>query len=190
MSLTAVTIQLCRADRVTGSLAGSGGRGAHGEEVRQAAVGGVALPRATVCAMEITEDDEEDVLIERFGLDPAGPQLDEIRVLLAEQTALGMSANTLVMRLLCVYLFDNGSLGDVMRIWRAKRSGWDSQFSVDVKLLCGAGLAETKAFLAASSDELAAEALEYLVKCENSDFGGFTPAGYSAEQRAYYTPRA
>lgn len=141
--------------------------------------------------MEITEDDDEDVLIEHFGMSPTGPQLAEIRALLAQQTGHGMSANTLIMRLLCVYLFDNGSLDDVLDIWRAKRSGWDSHFSVDVQLLCGAGLAETKAFLAASSDELAGEALDYLVKCEEAgDFEEFTPAAYSAVQRDYYTPRA
>jgi hypothetical protein len=141
--------------------------------------------------MEITDDHDEDVLIEHFGMRPTGPQLDEVRALLAEQTERGLESNTLIMRLLCVYLFDNGSLDDVLPIWRAKRSGWDSQFSVDVQLLCGAGLAETKDYLAGSSDEHAAEALEYLLLCEEADdFEDFTPAGYSAVQHDYYTPRA
>jgi hypothetical protein len=141
--------------------------------------------------MEITQDDDEDVLIRHFGLNPTSAQLDEIRILLAEQTGHGLTANTLIMRLLCVYLFDNGSLDDVMNIWRAKRSGWDSQFSIDVQLLCGPGLAETKAFLATSGDEHAAEALEYLVQCEAAeDFVDFAPATFSAAQHDYYTPRA
>jgi hypothetical protein len=134
---------------------------------------------------------DEDELLRRYGLTPSESELDEIRELLARQAELGFDADTEVMKLCCVQLFNHGSPDDVLRIWQAKESGWDAHCSIDVQLLCGAGLAETKAFLAASSGELASQALEYIVACEAADdFEDFTVASRSAGYREYYTPLA
>lgn len=58
---------------------------------------------------------------------------------------------------------------------------------LDVQLLCGAGLAATKAFLAAQADPAAAEALEYIEECEQAgDFTDFSPDAYLQTHRAYF----
>ena len=128
----------------------------------------------------------------RFGLDPTPAQLDEVRALLARKTSEeSTDEHTLVMKYYCVLLFNNGSVDDVLPIWRAKESGWDAHFSIDVQLLCGAGLAETKAYLAAHPSEEAKKALDYLSGCENTgDFDNFTPEERSKWYRHYYEPLA
>jgi hypothetical protein len=131
---------------------------------------------------------DEDELFEHYGLNPSDSELDEIRALLREQTELGFDSDTLVMKLCCVYLFNNGSLDDVLPIWTAKESSWDAHHSIDVQLLCGAGLAETKAFLAAHPDDVAKKALDYVTRCEAAyDFNNFSVAQRSAWYEEYYT---
>ena len=140
----------------------------------------------------VEDDDEEDEITRRFGLHPAGEHLDEVRAIIAEQTALGLSAHTLLMRICCVLLFNAGHVTDSLLIWRAKESGWDAHFSIDVQLLCGAGLPETMAYLEAeaSRDPEAAKALAYLSACSKPgvDFDGFTPKARSAMYDRYYLP--
>ena len=48
------------------------------------------------------------------------------------------------MKLCCVQLFNAGGLRDVAMIWHAKTSSWDAHCSIDVQLLCAAGLGERK----------------------------------------------
>ena len=53
--------------------------------------------------------------------------------------------------------------------------------------LCGAGLEQTKAFLAAAGTDEANAAFEYLRHCEASgDFKGFSVAWGAAELRRFY----
>lgn len=97
----------------------------------------------------------EDELLQRYGLHPTGPDLDQVREILRGEVArerhrLG-DGDTELMKLCCVQLFHHGSLADVLLIWQAKESGWDPHHSIDVQLLCGAGLDATKAFLADDS---------------------------------------
>lgn len=131
---------------------------------------------------------EEDEIVAGYGLRPEGAQLDEIRELLAEVAAQGYDADTLAMKVYCVQLFNHGSLEDVLPIWRAKKSGWDAQFSIDVQLLCGAGLEATKAFLAGHPAPEARRALDYLVACEEAgDFEDFSVMERTASYDRYYT---
>ncbi len=89
--------------------------------------------------------------------------------------------------LCCVQLFSCGHLEDVLLIWSAKRSGFDLGCSLDVQFLCGAGLEETKRFLAAKGSREANEALEYILECEAAeDFDRFTPARYVDVYRRYF----
>jgi hypothetical protein len=44
------------------------------------------------------------------------------------------------MKLCCVQLFNAGFLTDVLLVWQPKESSWDAHCSIDVHLLCGAGL--------------------------------------------------
>jgi hypothetical protein len=130
---------------------------------------------------------DEDELVARYGLHPAGPALGEIRKLLDDVGGVGLDADALAIKLLCVQLFNNGSVDDVLRIWRAKESGWDAHALIDVQLLCGAGLQATKQYLAAVADDEGPAALEYISRCEAAgDFDGFSPAEHSAWYGNYY----
>ena len=119
----------------------------------------------------------EDMHLRRYGLRPPEQDLDEIRQILQAQMALERQGDgdTELMKLCCVQLFSAGVLDDVLRIWQAKESSWDAHCSIDVQLLCGAGLEQTKAYLAADGSEPAAAALHYLLACEAAgDFACFS----------------
>jgi len=85
----------------------------------------------------------------------------------------------------CIHLFKSGDIDDVLLIWSAKESCFDAHCSIDVQLLCGRGLEETKQYLTDSGSPEASplrlhvlrkEALEYLIECEaTGDFEEFSP---------------
>jgi hypothetical protein len=133
----------------------------------------------------------EDEWLHRHGLHPAGADLDEVRRLLAvrirqEQRAQG-DGDTELMKLCCVQLFNAGGLGDVLLIWKAKTAGMDADCSIDIQLLCGSGLAETKAYLSSQRLPEAEAALQRLRACEQAgDFEDFSVAEHSAGYAAYY----
>lgn len=131
---------------------------------------------------------DEDESLRRYGLSPGEPELTEIRGLLQTQAVLQQhEQDNQLMRICCVQLFHAGHLSDVLPIWRAKESSWDAHCVVDVQLLCGAGLDATKAYLDADGSADAAEALEYLLRCEAAgDFDDFSPAAQSRREAAYY----
>ncbi|MEU9210429.1 hypothetical protein AB0D27_21340 [Streptomyces sp. NPDC048415] len=136
--------------------------------------------------------DEEESL-HRYGLLPAGANLDEVRALLTAQTRLEKRAqgdgDTELMKLCCVQLFNAGVLEDVPLIWQAKSASMDADCSIDIQLLCGSGLARTKAYLASQHLPEAEAALQRLLRCEAAgDFEDFSAARYSAWYAAYYTP--
>lgn len=128
--------------------------------------------------------------IRSFGLVPSDESLPQIRALLAleaEAERAGREREEDVALLCCVQLFSRGLLEDVLRIWDAKRSGMDLGCYLDVQFLCGAGLAETKRFLAAEPGAAASAALEYLEECESAgDFDEFSPASHLERYRAYF----
>lgn len=126
-----------------------------------------------------------DESLDRYGLRPAPGELGEIRALLADQAGLDQDDQDLeLMKLCCVQLFNAGRLDDVLPIWEAKGSSWDAHCSIDVQLLCGAGLEATKAHLAEEED-----ALTYLIECEAAgDFHEFSVERQSAWWTEYYYP--
>lgn len=133
----------------------------------------------------------EDECLLRYGLRPSAGDLERIRELLEARTVLEGErqgdGDTELMKLCCVQLFNAGDLGDVLRIWQAKSASWDAHCSIDVQLLCGAGLPETRAYLAAEGSEDAAAALEYLLSCEAAgDFAGFSVRERSRWYAEYY----
>ncbi len=133
----------------------------------------------------------EEELLRRYGLNPTGEHLDHIRDLLTTQTELERQnqgyGDTEVMKLCCVQLFNAGVIRDVLTIWRAKSSSWDASCSIDVQLLCGGGLAETKAYLAAKGSEEAARALDHIRRGEAAgDFTDFSVEGQAAWYADYY----
>ncbi|MFJ9583059.1 hypothetical protein [Streptomyces acidicola] len=128
-----------------------------------------------------------------LGLHPVGASLDEVRGLLTvqvrqEQEAQGYG-DTELMKLCCVQLFNAGSLEDVLLIWQAKSASMDADCSIDVQLLCGSGLAQTKAYLSCLCLPEADAALQRLAQCEAAgDFEDFSAETYSALHAAYYAP--
>jgi hypothetical protein len=93
-----------------------------------------------------------------------------------------------------VQLFARGLLEDVLLIWDAKSAGFDLGCLIDVQLLCGAGLQETKRFLASQPGPEAIAALDRIDECESAgDFEAFAPAEHLAHYREYFgverTPR-
>jgi hypothetical protein len=64
----------------------------------------------------------------------------------AERRGQG-DGDTALTKLCCVQLFNAGVLDDVLLIWQAKEASWDAHNAIDVQLLGGAGLKETKAYL-------------------------------------------
>jgi hypothetical protein len=138
--------------------------------------------------------DEEESL-HRYGLRPAGVNLDEVRGLLAAQTLLERrpqgDGDAELMKLCCVQLFNAAVLEDVLLIWQAKSASMDADCSIDIQLLCGSGLARTKAYLSSRRLPEADAALQRLLRCEAAgDFEDFSAAGHSAWYAAYYTPDA
>lgn len=133
---------------------------------------------------------EVDQSLHEFGLVPSDEALPRVRELLAKEAEAERAGRTRaedLALLCCVQLFSRGQPEDVLRIWDAKQSGFDLGCYLSVQLLCGPGLAETKAFLAVHSEPKAASALKYILECEAAgDFRGFSPASYLTGYRDYF----
>jgi hypothetical protein len=133
----------------------------------------------------------EDESLRRYGLRPSAADLEQVRELLEAHAALERQrqgdGDTELMKLCCVQLFTAGDVGDVLTIWQAKTSSWDAHCSIDVQLLCGAGLEETKAYLGAEGSEDGSAALDCLLACEAAgDFVDFSVKGQSGSYARYY----
>lgn len=130
--------------------------------------------------------------MQRFGLQPSASDLDEIREILANeiekesrQQGLG---DTELIKLSCIQLFSAAQLRDVFLIWQAKTASMDSDGSVDIQLLCGAGLEETKRFLQKLDDDWAHAAMARIEQCEKfGDFDGFDITDQMSFYRDYYS---
>lgn len=127
--------------------------------------------------------------LQTFGL-PASPgDRDKIRRLLTEEIerAREWEDEEEMLRTLCIQLFSLGVAEDALLIWDAKRSNFDAGCGLDYQFLCGAGLQATKEFLASSRAPNAADALTYLMECEQADgFSNFSPSKWVAHYRRYY----
>lgn len=130
--------------------------------------------------------------LKQFGLIPSDGSLTTIRRLLAHEVQLerefrGCEREEDLALLCCVQLFSRGQLDDVLRIWSAKAAGMDLGVTIDVQLLCGAGLDATKAFLAQRDEISAGKALAYIEDCERTDdFEDFSPESQLQLYRAYF----
>ncbi|MFB6633787.1 hypothetical protein ACFCWY_28225 [Streptomyces sp. NPDC056362] len=136
--------------------------------------------------------DDEDAWLARHGLWPDERGLDEVRALLAEQIRLERESqghgDTILMKLCCVQLFLAARPDDVLLIWSAKTASWDADCSLDMELLCAAGLEETKAYLSGHPAEESQAALKRLLHYEAAgQFDEFSPAERSVSYVAYYS---
>lgn len=130
--------------------------------------------------------------LNRFGLRVDATELTEVRSLLKAETHLEKQrqgdGDTELMKLLSVQLFGTGQLEDVFLIWAAKTASMDADASIDVQLLCGAGLDATKAFLRDSFAPEAETILKRITNCEKSgDFIDFTPEALMKDYEDYFT---
>lgn len=130
-----------------------------------------------------------DEALQKFGLPSSVHHRNELRLLLAEEIERerrGESGDEML-RTLCSQLFSLGVVEDALLIWEAKESSFDAHCGLDVQFLCGAGLAETKDYLAKSKAKSAPAALEYLSECERAgDFTDWTPEKTLSEYRRYF----
>jgi hypothetical protein len=140
----------------------------------------------------VNEDDRwqgVNAALARFGLSAKPSDRPAIIAALEEQIRLEAdeTGDQFLMRLLCGLLFSLGVVEDALVVWRAKQCNFDTHCGIDVAFLCGAGLEETKAYLAAVGTEGATAALEYLRHCEAcGNFARFSVAGEVAELRRFY----
>jgi hypothetical protein len=133
----------------------------------------------------------EDEHLAAFGLRPRTEDLPVIRSLLAAETSQESTTqgegDTEVMKLCCVQLFNSGELADSLLIWRAKEASFDAACSIDIQLLCGPGLDETKTYLTGQGSADAQAALRRLTECEAAgDFDDFSIAEYADGWSRYY----
>ena len=127
--------------------------------------------------------------LQKFGLPASLQDRDEIRDLLAKETEHERrgEAGEEMLRTLCVQLFSIGIVDDALLIWDAKESSFDASCGLDIQFICGAGLVETRDYLALSRSPSAASALEYLRKCEQTgDFIGWSPQKTLSDYRRYF----
>lgn len=130
--------------------------------------------------------------IERFGVIASKDSKDKILVILDNEIAKESSSqgegDTELMRLCCIQLFSMQDLSNVLKIWEAKKSSYDADSSIEIRLLCGAGLDETKEFLTNSNDSEASNALEAIKESESfDDFMGFSVEEELEEYEYYYS---
>ncbi|BBA32872.1 uncharacterized protein sS8_0907 [Methylocaldum marinum] len=130
-------------------------------------------------------------LLDKFCLRPSTESIPAIRSLLGEQAEKEQHAqgagDTELMKLCCVQLFANEDVSDSLPIWKAKSSSMDADASIDVQLLCGGGLLETKEYLKQHPAPGAAHALARIEACEASgDFDGFSVEETLAFYEDYY----
>lgn len=82
-----------------------------------------------------------------------------------------------------------GFVEDSLRIWRAKRTNFDTGVGLDVQFVVGAGARETLAHLDSLDDPEAARAARYLRDCEAAgDFADLER--WRALRCAYFAPAA
>lgn len=126
-------------------------------------------------------------VIDTYGLIPQIEHIHTIRTLLQEECGNSQREDHEYMRLLCVQLFSLGQLEDTGLIWQAKRLSMDSFVMIEVQLLCGAGLEQTKLYLLDIDEEEAIAELAYLEKCESAgDFEDFSKEEWIEQAKLYY----
>lgn len=129
---------------------------------------------------------QEEKLLERFGIEPENQHRDSIRQLLQAEIRNEVSEDNEYLKTLCVLLFYIGAVEDTLLIWAAKRKNFDASAYIDVQLLCGAGVKETMEFLQAQPNEDSQKQLAYLQNCEPYDLEDFSKIEWMNGYKRYY----
>ncbi|WP_019910256.1 hypothetical protein [Paenibacillus sp. HW567] len=128
----------------------------------------------------------DEQLLERFGIEPENQHRDSIRQLLQAEIKNEASEDNEYLRTLCILLFSIGIVEDTLLIWAAKRKNFDASAYIDVQLLCGAGVKETMKYLQAQPNEEAQKQLAYLQQCEPYDLEDFSKKEWMDGYKSYY----
>ncbi|MCU6792108.1 hypothetical protein OB236_08210 [Paenibacillus sp. WQ 127069] len=133
------------------------------------------------------EIDRTEEILKFYGLEPDQKHIESIRSLLIYEVNNRNSDDNEYMKTLCILLFILGHVEDTLLIWSAKRKNFDAGNYIDVQLLCGAGLEETKRHLKSANTLHAIDQLKYLEKSERSnDFVNFTRENVIKFYKRYY----
>lgn len=118
--------------------------------------------------------DKTEELIKKYTLTPAEEKRLEILQLYNEEISIENIDDHEYLKTLCILLFSIGDVRDSLLVWKAKSKDFDAGAYIDIQLLCGAGLQQTKSFLEDENTIDSKKALEYLVKTETTgDFEDF-----------------
>jgi hypothetical protein len=124
--------------------------------------------------------------LKQFGLPSHVAYRSTIRAALAEAMQRPWDEHDLI-KCLTVLLFSIRHVEDSLIIWQAKSLTMDLGCSIDVQLLCGAGVDATWSYLSASPDEQAAQALGHLGAClASGDFENWTVESWLSFYQDYY----
>lgn len=125
-----------------------------------------------------------------YGIPPSTDELEDIRRVLDTEIAneeAGRPREEDVAYLCCCQLFAKAEPTDVLLIWKAKSSSFDLGCMIDVQLLCGIGLEETKQYLSNLGSEEAQAAKAYIEECEKTgDFDDWTVETQLGYCRTYF----
>ena len=132
-----------------------------------------------------------DECLQHYGVTPAPNSAAEIRRMLAAETHVESKSqgdgDQELIKLNCIQLFSFGDVADSVVIWSAKQCSFDMSCSIDVQLLCGAGVDETLAYLDDLETDPASAAATYIRECiTTGDFDDFSPADRLDGYRRYY----
>jgi hypothetical protein len=131
----------------------------------------------------------DDDAIRQFGLPSSGEHREAI--LSALEAELQLESNEEgdhdLIKCLVAQLLSIGNVEDSLIIWRAKSTNFDLGCGLDVQFLCGAGIEETRRYLAQTETDESRDALKYLDECvESGDFDSWTPAKWVDYYRYYF----
>jgi hypothetical protein len=131
--------------------------------------------------------DRTDEILNFYGLDPEHKHLEDIRSLLIYEINNPNAEDNEYMKTLCILLFILGYVEDTLLIWEAKRKNFEAGIYIEVQLLCGAGLEQTKRYLQKVNTLNASDQLKYLEKSEiKNDFVDFTRESVIKFYKRYY----
>lgn len=135
----------------------------------------------------MTEDEKIAEQLEKYGLKPDSKYAEQIRKIIYQEINDEERESNELLKLGCIQLFAIGNVEDSLLIWEAKESNFDAHCYIDIELVCGAGLNETKEFLAEQDSVESKELLNNLLRYEESgDFDDFSVESKINEYKYYF----
>jgi hypothetical protein len=135
----------------------------------------------------MTRDEQVNAQLEKYTLNPDPKFAEEIREIIRQEIANEKREDNEILNLSCMQLFSLGEAKDSLLIYKAKMSSFDASLYLDIQLLCGAGLEETKDFLAKQNTPETKEVLDHLLICEKGgEFDEFSVESQTKWHHQYF----